>query len=206
VADPAYWPDPRGLGRDLRYFAGLPVPEAAKALGVAPRTADRLGRFARAGLPREVGGAAPDGQSPPEKKRGVISPEKADCSMGGRLAPLRIGFTEGVVMPWNKLYLMKLQCDWIVNSSASAYRKYHNLPKDRCFVPHDESTKRDHNWTMLGAGSLKGLTKDDKLMIVAHGNLIYRRRSGTASSLLRTYSIPGHALNVTRLIIERLDE
>jgi hypothetical protein len=28
-----------------------------------------------------------------------------------------------------------------------------------------------------------------------------RRRSGTASSLLRTYSMPGHALNVTRLIV-----
>src|SRR5262249_25955932 len=35
---------------------------------------------------------------------------------------------------------------------------------------------------------------------------VYRRRSGTASSLLRTYSIPGHALKVTGLIVERQAE
>jgi RNA polymerase sigma factor (TIGR02999 family) len=40
----------------LRYFAGLPIPEAARALGVSPRTADRLWAFARAWLLREVGG------------------------------------------------------------------------------------------------------------------------------------------------------
>jgi RNA polymerase sigma factor (TIGR02999 family) len=48
----------------LRYFGGLPVPEAARALGVSPRTADRLWAFARAWLLREVGGDAPDGPSP----------------------------------------------------------------------------------------------------------------------------------------------
>ena len=46
----------------LRYFAGLSIPEAAGALGVSPRTADRLWAFARVWLLREVGDA-PD--SPP---------------------------------------------------------------------------------------------------------------------------------------------
>ena len=44
----------------LRYFAGLSIPNAAKALGVSPRTADRLWAFARAWLLREVGGDVPD--------------------------------------------------------------------------------------------------------------------------------------------------
>src|SRR5262249_16063727 len=43
----------------LRYFAGLSIPEAAKALGVSPRTADRLWAFARVWLLREVGGDTP---------------------------------------------------------------------------------------------------------------------------------------------------
>ena len=46
----------------LRYFAGLSIPEAAKVLGVSPRTADRLWAFARAWLLREVGGEVPDVQ------------------------------------------------------------------------------------------------------------------------------------------------
>ena len=46
----------------LRYFAGLPIPEAARTLGVSPRTADRLWAFARAWLLREVGGDGPDDQ------------------------------------------------------------------------------------------------------------------------------------------------
>jgi RNA polymerase sigma factor (TIGR02999 family) len=45
----------------LRYFAGLSIPEAAEALGVSPRTADRLWAFARVWLLREVGGDAPHG-------------------------------------------------------------------------------------------------------------------------------------------------
>src|SRR5262245_25399702 len=44
----------------LRYFAGLSIPEAAKALGVSPRTADRLWAFARVWLLREVGGDTPE--------------------------------------------------------------------------------------------------------------------------------------------------
>lgn len=39
---------------ELRHFAGLTVPEAAKALGISPRTADRLWAFARAWLHREL--------------------------------------------------------------------------------------------------------------------------------------------------------
>jgi RNA polymerase sigma factor (TIGR02999 family) len=48
----------------LRYFAGLSIPDAASALGVSPRTADRLWAFARAWLLRDVGGNAPDDQNP----------------------------------------------------------------------------------------------------------------------------------------------
>jgi RNA polymerase sigma factor (TIGR02999 family) len=47
----------------LRYFAGLSIPEAARTLGVSPRTADRLWAFARAWLLREVSGDGPDGQN-----------------------------------------------------------------------------------------------------------------------------------------------
>jgi RNA polymerase sigma factor (TIGR02999 family) len=47
----------------LRYFAGLSIPEAAQTLGVAPRTADRLWAFARVWLLREVSGEAPDSQT-----------------------------------------------------------------------------------------------------------------------------------------------
>ena len=53
--------DPRAAQLvELRYFAGLPIPEAARALGVSPRTADRLWAFARAWLLREVGGDESD--------------------------------------------------------------------------------------------------------------------------------------------------
>jgi RNA polymerase sigma factor (TIGR02999 family) len=48
----------------LRYFAGLTLPEAAQALGVSPRTAGRLWAYARAWLRREVEGAGgPDENS-----------------------------------------------------------------------------------------------------------------------------------------------
>ena len=46
----------------FRYFAGLSIPEAAKALGVSPRTADRLWAFARLWLLREISGATPADQ------------------------------------------------------------------------------------------------------------------------------------------------
>jgi RNA polymerase sigma factor (TIGR02999 family) len=39
----------------LRYFAGMSIPDAAAALGVAPRTADRIWAYARAWLRTAVG-------------------------------------------------------------------------------------------------------------------------------------------------------
>lgn len=45
----------------LRYFAGLPINDAAQMLGISPRTADRLWSYARAWLHREIaGGERPD--------------------------------------------------------------------------------------------------------------------------------------------------
>ncbi len=41
---------------ELRYFAGLSIPEAAEALGISPRTADRLWAYARAWLHRDLEG------------------------------------------------------------------------------------------------------------------------------------------------------
>jgi RNA polymerase sigma factor (TIGR02999 family) len=40
----------------LRYFAGLALPEAAQALGISPRTAGRLWAYARAWLHQEIEG------------------------------------------------------------------------------------------------------------------------------------------------------
>lgn len=45
----------------LRFFTGLPIPEAARILGVSPRTADRLWAYARAWLHQAVQGTAPGG-------------------------------------------------------------------------------------------------------------------------------------------------
>jgi RNA polymerase sigma factor (TIGR02999 family) len=45
---------------ELRHFGGLSVAEAAKALGIAPRTADRVWAFARAWLHRELTNTAAD--------------------------------------------------------------------------------------------------------------------------------------------------
>src|SRR5215468_9161202 len=44
----------------LRYFAGLSIPEAAQALGISSRSADRLWAYARAWLHQEMTGAGPD--------------------------------------------------------------------------------------------------------------------------------------------------
>lgn len=44
----------------LRYFAGLTLADAAKALDLAPRTADRLWAYAKAWLLREIRREAPD--------------------------------------------------------------------------------------------------------------------------------------------------
>ena len=40
----------------LRYFAGLSIPETAQTLGISPRTADRLWAFAKAWLHQEIQG------------------------------------------------------------------------------------------------------------------------------------------------------
>lgn len=44
----------------LRYFVGLSIPDAAKLMGIAPRTADRIWSFARAWLHQEITGAEGD--------------------------------------------------------------------------------------------------------------------------------------------------
>ena len=43
----------------LRYFIGLNLPEAAEALGISPRTADRLWTYARTWLRVEIESGAP---------------------------------------------------------------------------------------------------------------------------------------------------
>ena len=43
----------------LRFFAGLPLAEAARHLGVSPRTVDRLWAYARAWLHQELRGTGP---------------------------------------------------------------------------------------------------------------------------------------------------
>ena len=48
---------------NLRYFAGLTIDEAARALGISTATAERYWAYARAWLHREVGGG---GHSPPQ--------------------------------------------------------------------------------------------------------------------------------------------
>jgi RNA polymerase sigma factor (TIGR02999 family) len=44
----------------LRYFGGLSIPEAARVLGISPRTADRLWTYARAWLHQKVQGPGRD--------------------------------------------------------------------------------------------------------------------------------------------------
>jgi RNA polymerase sigma factor (TIGR02999 family) len=43
----------------LRFFAGMPIPEAAELLGISHRTADRLWAYARAWLHQEIAGHDP---------------------------------------------------------------------------------------------------------------------------------------------------
>jgi RNA polymerase sigma factor (TIGR02999 family) len=43
----------------LRFFAGLPMPQVASLLGISPRTADRLWAYARAWLHQEIQGNNP---------------------------------------------------------------------------------------------------------------------------------------------------
>jgi RNA polymerase sigma factor (TIGR02999 family) len=46
----------------IRYFAALPLPEAARALSISPRTAGRLWAYARAWLRREIEGGGSPGE------------------------------------------------------------------------------------------------------------------------------------------------
>jgi len=46
----------------LRYFAGLTLPDAAETLAISPRTAGRLWAYARAWLRREIEGDASPGE------------------------------------------------------------------------------------------------------------------------------------------------
>jgi RNA polymerase sigma factor (TIGR02999 family) len=62
--------DPRAAELvNLRYFAGLTIPEAAEILGIAPRTADFLWAYARAWLLRKIAGGSPEttGDGSPDK-------------------------------------------------------------------------------------------------------------------------------------------
>jgi RNA polymerase sigma factor (TIGR02999 family) len=47
----------------LRYFAGLTLPEAAEMLGISPRTADRLWAYARAWLHERIAGKSTRGEN-----------------------------------------------------------------------------------------------------------------------------------------------
>jgi len=51
----------------LRYFAGVPISEAAQTLGISPRTADRLWAYARAWLHQEMAGDDADDAAGQEK-------------------------------------------------------------------------------------------------------------------------------------------
>jgi RNA polymerase sigma factor (TIGR02999 family) len=48
----------------LRFFAGLPIPEVANLLGISGRTADRLWAYARAWLHQEIQGPGPKDNHP----------------------------------------------------------------------------------------------------------------------------------------------
>jgi RNA polymerase sigma factor (TIGR02999 family) len=51
----------------LRYFAGVPIPEAAQTLGISPRSVDRLWAYARAWLHQEMAGDTADDAAGQEK-------------------------------------------------------------------------------------------------------------------------------------------
>jgi hypothetical protein len=80
------------------------------------------------------------------------------------------GAAEESRMKWDNLYLMKLSPDWVINETASTYRRYYNVPKAQRFVPPGDSTRRDRDWTRLGANGLNRLTMGDDHQLVAHGS------------------------------------
>ena len=51
----------------LRFYAGLPIPEVARVLGISPRTADRTWAYARAWLHQAVAGEPGPGDENPGK-------------------------------------------------------------------------------------------------------------------------------------------
>jgi ECF sigma factor len=92
----------------LRYFAGLTVPQAAAALGVAPRTADFLWAYAKSWLLRRIEGPrrpyAPADRPAPEHSAPV-----ARSGAGRRTALRRPG--EGPAMTERDVFITALQQD-----------------------------------------------------------------------------------------------
>jgi len=54
---------------ELRFFAGLPLPEVAKLLGISSRTTDRLWAYAKAWLHQEIS----DGEASDEDSRPIVA-------------------------------------------------------------------------------------------------------------------------------------
>ena len=80
----------------LRYFAGLSIPEAAHALNISPRSADRLWAYARAWLRRAIDGAChlPAGPCKIGTGEETWRDPRADCActVGGHLRVLSRSF------------------------------------------------------------------------------------------------------------------
>ena len=82
-------------------------------------------------------------------------------------------------MKFRRLYLIKLSDDPIIDKSATTYRKFYQVPKERKFVSraadaytdHRASTKANTKWSLLSSLSLFNVGINDKLMIVAHGSI-----------------------------------
>src|SRR5262245_13523847 len=60
----------------LRFYAGLPIPEVARILGISPRTADRTWAFARAWMHQAVTGGPGRGDKNPENPVAWSGPER----------------------------------------------------------------------------------------------------------------------------------
>ena len=57
----------------LRFFAGLPMAEAAELLAISPRTADRLWAYAKAWLHREISGEIAGDEEKPDDSRRIVA-------------------------------------------------------------------------------------------------------------------------------------
>src|SRR5262245_17218827 len=60
----------------LRFYAGLPIPEVARVLGISPRTADRTWAYARAWMHQAVTGGPGRGDKNPENPVAWSGPER----------------------------------------------------------------------------------------------------------------------------------